>query len=147
MNVLPRKYPPEYYNSTSGLNSWYKAWWLHFFMLFTPNSGLTIWILPQKLRSFRPGSFFPFPLFNFGESAWCVFKQMYPHEQSSWCVCVYTITIVYAHITHSMISFKYWGRHMCKYELCSLNTVVGAGNSTKASETIAWSVGRLTTTD
>lgn len=36
---------------------------------------------------------------------------------------------------------------MRKYELCSLNTVVGAGHSTKASETITCSVGRLTTTE
>jgi len=32
---VPRKYPPHHYTTTISLNRWYKAGWIHAFMLFT----------------------------------------------------------------------------------------------------------------
>ncbi len=44
---VPRKYPTHHYTTTSSLNRWYKAGWIHAFIFFTPNSDSTIWISQQ----------------------------------------------------------------------------------------------------
>ncbi len=38
---VPRKYPPHHYTTTTSLNRWDKAGWIHAFMFFTPNSDPT----------------------------------------------------------------------------------------------------------
>ncbi len=48
--VAPRKYPPHHYTTTTSLNCWDKAGWIHAFMFFTPNSDPTIWMSQQKSR-------------------------------------------------------------------------------------------------
>ncbi len=55
---VPRKYPSHHYTSRS-LILLYKTGWIHAFMLFTPNSDPTIWILQWKSRLIRPGNHFP----------------------------------------------------------------------------------------
>ncbi len=49
--------PPHHYTTTS-LNRWDKAGWIHAFMFFAPNSHSTIWRLQQKSRLIRPGNVF-----------------------------------------------------------------------------------------
>ncbi len=49
---VPRKYPPHHYTTTTSLNRWDKAGWIHAFMFFTPNYHPTIWTI-------RPGNIFP----------------------------------------------------------------------------------------
>ncbi len=51
--------PPHHYTTTTSLNRWDKAGWIHAFMFFTPNSDSTIWTLKQKSRLIRPGNVFP----------------------------------------------------------------------------------------
>ncbi len=60
-----RKYLPHHYTTTTSLNRWDKAGWIHAFMFFMPNSDPTIWISQQKSRLIRPGNVF-------GESVWIV---------------------------------------------------------------------------
>ncbi len=55
---VPRKYPPHHYTTTS-LNHWDKAGWIHAFMFFTLNSDPAIWMSHQKSRLIRPGNGFP----------------------------------------------------------------------------------------
>ncbi len=55
---MPRKYPPHLYTTTTSLNHWDKAGWIHAFMFFMPNSDRIIWMLQQKLRLIRPGNIF-----------------------------------------------------------------------------------------
>ncbi len=56
---VPRKYPTHHYTTTSSLNRWDKAGWIHAFVFFMPNSDPTIWILQQKSRLIRSGNVFP----------------------------------------------------------------------------------------
>ncbi len=55
---VPKKYPPHHYITTTSLNRWDKAGWIHSF-IFMPNSDPTIWMLQQKTRLIRPGNVFP----------------------------------------------------------------------------------------
>lgn len=48
---VPRKYPSHHYTTSSSLNCWYKAGWVHAFMLFMPN--------PEKPKLIRPGNILP----------------------------------------------------------------------------------------
>lgn len=51
---VPRKYcPHDYTTTTSCLNPWYKKGWTYTSVLFTTNSGPTIWMSQQKLRLTR----------------------------------------------------------------------------------------------
>lgn len=50
---VPRKYPPHNYTTTTSMDIWYNAWWIHACMLFTPNSYCTIWMSDQKLKLIR----------------------------------------------------------------------------------------------
>lgn len=56
---VQQKYPPHHKTSSSSrLNCWYKAGWIHVFhVLFTPNYDPTIWMLQQTPRLIKP----PFP--------------------------------------------------------------------------------------
>lgn len=49
---VPIKYRPHHYTISSSLNCWYNAGWIHAFMLFMPNSDITIWMS----RLMRPGN-------------------------------------------------------------------------------------------
>ncbi len=44
--------------TTTSLNRWDKAGWIHALMFCTPNSDPTIWTLQQKSRLIRPGNVF-----------------------------------------------------------------------------------------
>ena len=70
---MPKRYSPHHYTTSSSLNCWYKAGWIHAFMLFKPNSDPTIWMLQLKSRLITPGSvFLVFLLPNFGKIEWIV---------------------------------------------------------------------------
>ncbi len=60
-----KKYPPHHYTTTSSLNRWDKAGWIHAFMCFTPNSDPTIWMSQQKSRLIRPGNAFQSSIVQF----------------------------------------------------------------------------------
>ncbi len=66
--IVPRKYPPHRYTTTTSLNRWDKTGWIHAFMFFTSNSDPTIWMSQQKSRLIRRGQRFSnLLLSNFGE--------------------------------------------------------------------------------
>ncbi len=48
---------PHHYTTTTCLNHWDKAEWIHAFMFFTPNSDPTICMSQQKSRLIRPTFF------------------------------------------------------------------------------------------
>ncbi len=55
---MPRKYPPHHYTTSTSLNRWDKAGWIHAFMFFTQDSDPTIWMSQQKSRLIKPGNVF-----------------------------------------------------------------------------------------
>ncbi len=55
----------HHYTTTSSLNRWDKAGWIHAFMFFTPNSNPTIWMSEQKSRLIRPGNVFQSSIVQF----------------------------------------------------------------------------------
>ncbi len=53
---IPHTFTPP---TTSRLNRWDKAGWIHAFMFFTPNSDPIIWMLQHKSRLIGPSNVFP----------------------------------------------------------------------------------------
>ncbi len=56
---VPRKYPPHHYTTTSSLNRWDKAGWIHAFMFFTPNSDPTSECCSRNRDSSDQATFLP----------------------------------------------------------------------------------------
>lgn len=54
---------PHWYTTTTRLNCWYEAGWIHAFMLFAPNTDRTFQIKTHQTRQ----HFSNFPLSNCGE--------------------------------------------------------------------------------
>ncbi len=50
---------PHTTTTSTSLNHWDKAGWIHAFVFVTPNSDPTIWMSQQKLRLIRTGNVFP----------------------------------------------------------------------------------------
>ncbi len=55
---VPRKYPPHHYITTTSLNRWDKAGWIHAFMLFMPNSDATSEYRSRNQDSLDQATFF-----------------------------------------------------------------------------------------
>ncbi len=60
-----KKYPPHHYITSSSLNRWDKAGWIHAFVFFMTNADPTIWMSQQKSRLIRPGNAFQYSIVQF----------------------------------------------------------------------------------
>ncbi len=70
---MPIKYPPHHYTTTSSsLNRWDKAGWIHAFMFFTPNSDPTSECRSRNRDSSDRQRVYNLLLSSFGDPVWIV---------------------------------------------------------------------------
>lgn len=105
------------HHSTTSLNRWYKAGWIHGFMLF--NQTLTIiQMSQQKLRLIRPANIFPQSCFPILVSPCGLHLQFPVHNRQEWYLG-WSICFKVQHIVHPVIFFVYsaasnaWVRYCC----------------------------------
>ncbi len=78
---LPRKYPPHHYTTTS-LNRWDKAGWIHAFMFFRPNYDPT-WMSQQKSNSSDQAPFLQSSIVQFWWSCVnCILRVLFLADRS-----------------------------------------------------------------
>ncbi len=75
--------PPHHYTTTTSLNRWDKAGWIHAFMFFTPNSDSIIWMLQQKSRLIRQATFFQSSIVQFWWAGVnCILRVLFLSDRS-----------------------------------------------------------------